>query len=97
MDTWLVVLIAIGLIAFAAVTVIWGIRAHRLKVAAGAEELVGRTALVKVALAPKGEVFLEGEWWKAISEAGRVEPGEEVVITRVDGLVLYVVRKEQRR
>lgn len=93
MVAWLVVLIVIGLVAFAAVTVIWGIRAHRLKVDAGAEELIGRTAEVRTALKPKGSVFIEGESWTAISETGPVEAGEEVVITRVDGLILYVTRK----
>ena len=97
MDMWLVVLIIIGLIAFAAITIIWGIRAHRLKVDAGAEELIGRTAEVRVALTPKGSVFLEGELWTAISETGTVEAGEEVVITRVNGLILYVTRKERGR
>jgi membrane-bound serine protease (ClpP class) len=97
MDAWLIVLIIIGLIAFAAVTIIWGIRAHRLKIDAGAEELIGRTAQVRVALTPKGSVFIEGELWTTISETGTIEAGEEVVITRIDGLILYVTRKEQRR
>ena len=93
MDTWLVVLIVIGLVAFAAITIIWGIRAHRLKVDAGAEELIGRTAEVRTALTPKGSVFIEGELWTAISETGTIEVGEEIVITSVDGLILYVTRK----
>jgi membrane-bound serine protease (ClpP class) len=94
---WLIVLGIIGLVAFGAVTVIWGIRAHRLQVAAGREELIGRTAEVKVALTPRGSVFVEGELWTAISETSNIEAGEEVVITRVDGLVLFVAKKEQRR
>jgi len=93
MDGWLIALIVIGLVAFALVTVIWGIRAHRFKVGAGAEELIGRTAEVKVALTPKGMVFIDDERWTAISEAGQVEEGGEVVITRVAGLVLYVKKK----
>lgn len=97
MDTWSIAIIVIVLIAFAAITIIWGMRAHRLKVTAGVEELVGRTAVVKVALTPKGQVLIEGELWAATSDVGKVEPGEEVVITKVDGMVLYVTRKEQRR
>ena len=93
MDAWLIVLIVIGLVVFAAITIIWGIRAHRLKVDAGAEELIGRTAGVRVALTPKGSVFLEGELWAAISETGNIEAGEEVAITKVDGLILYVTKK----
>jgi len=92
-DLWLIVLVAVCIVAFLAITVIWGIRAHRHQVSAGREELVGKTAEVKVALDPKGTVFVEGEQWTAISETGRVEPGEEVIITKVDGLKLYVTRK----
>jgi len=93
-DPWLVVLVVISIAVFIAVAIIWGIRAHRHQAAAGREELVGRTAEVKIALEPKGVVFVEGERWTAISEKGRVEPGEEVIITKVDGLKLYVTKKE---
>ncbi len=92
-DPWLIVLGAVGAVAFGVVTVIWGIRAHRLQIAAGKEELVGKTAEVRVALKPRGIVFIDGERWSAVVEAGRVEPGEEVTITRIDGLKLYVTKK----
>ena len=93
-DPWLLVLVVIGIAAFLAVAIIWGIRAHRRQVSAGREELVGRTAEVEIALEPKGVVFVEGERWTAISEKGQVEPGEEVIITKVDGLKLWVTKKE---
>ena len=93
-DPWLIAIVAIGIAVFLAVAIIWGIRAHRYQVSAGREELVGKTAEVKIALEPKGVVFIEGERWTAVSEKGRVEPGEEVIITRVDGLKLYVTKKE---
>ncbi|MFC2072596.1 NfeD family protein [Chloroflexota bacterium] len=93
-DPWLIVTLIICVIAFGAVTVIWGIRAHRFRISAGWEELVGRTAEVRIALEPKGTVFIEGEQWTAISESGRVEPGEEVTISKVDGLKLYVTKKQ---
>ena len=93
-DWWLVVLVIIGVIAFVAVTVIWGIRAHRYQIGAGREDLVGKTAEVKVVLEPKGIVFIQGEQWTAISEMGRVESGEEVTISRVDNLKLYVTKKQ---
>jgi len=80
--------------AFIAVAVIWGIRAHRRQASAGREELLGRTAEVEITLEPKGVVLVEGERWTAISEKGRVEPGEEVIITKVEGLKLYVTKKE---
>jgi membrane-bound ClpP family serine protease len=92
-DPWLIVIVAIGISAFLAITIIWGIRAHRHQASAGREDLIGKTAIVKVALEPEGIVFFKGERWTAVSEKGRVEPGEEVIITKVDGLKLYVAKK----
>ncbi len=93
-DAWLIVVIVVFIIASIALTVIWGVRAHRRRVSAGKEELVGMTAEVKIALEPKGTVFVQGEQWTAISEKDQIKPGEEVVITKVEGLKLYVTRKE---
>ena len=92
-NPWLIAIVAIGIAAFLAVAIIWGIRAHRRQAAAGREDLIGKTAEVKVALGPKGVVFVEGERWTAISESGRAEPGEEVIITKVDSLKLWVTKK----
>ena len=91
---WVVILIGICVVALIVFIVHRSILAHRLQVGAGREELIGRTADVLVALEPKGTVFIEGERWSAISEAGRVEPGEEVIITKVEGLKLYVDKKQ---
>ena len=92
-DPWLIAIIIISLVAFLALAITWGIRAHRQQVSAGREELIGMIAEVKIALEPKGVVFVQGERWTAIAEKGRVEPGEEVVITKVDGLKLRVAKK----
>ncbi len=92
-DLWLVILLLLLLIAFTIFAVNRGIVAHRFKIGAGSEDLIGKTAEVKIALEPRGTVFVEGERWSAIAEDGRVEPGEEVVINRVNGLILYVSRK----
>ncbi len=91
---WSIVIIVIFTVVFLAVTIIWGIRAHRRQISAGREELVGKTAEVKIALEPKGVFFVEGERWTAVSETGRVEPGEEVIITKVDSLKLWVTKKQ---
>ena len=91
---WSITIIVILIVAFLAIAIIWGIRAHRRQISAGREELVGKTAEVKTALKPKGTVFIEGERWTAISEEGRVEPREEVIVTKVDGLKLWVTKKQ---
>jgi len=95
MDVWLIVIIAIFVAAFIVFVVQRAVLAHRRRISAGREELVGRTAEVDIALEPKGVVRVEGERWTAISEGGRAARGEEVIITRVDGLKLYVTKKEK--
>ena len=93
-NPWLIATVVIIIAALFAFVINRIIRAHRRQATTGREELVGKTAIVKVALDPEGTVFLKGERWTAISETGRVEPGEAVVITRVDGLKLYATKKE---
>ena len=90
---WLIAIIVIGIAVFLAFTIIWGIRAHRQQILAGREELIGKTAEVKTVMEPKGTVFIQGEHWAAISEEGRLQPGEEVIITGIDGLKLHVRRQ----
>jgi len=91
---WIITIVAICLAGFLAFTVQRVIRAHQHQASTGREELIGKTALVEVALGPQGVVFFGGERWTAISERGKVEPGEEVTITKVDGLKLYVIKKQ---
>jgi membrane-bound ClpP family serine protease len=97
MDAWLIVIIAVLAAAFIVFVIQRVVLAHRRQVAAGREELVGRTAEVEVTLEPKGTVLVEGELWAAEAEKGRLEKGEEVVVTKVEGLKLYVKKKETRR
>lgn len=92
--TWLIIVIAIIIVVFLVFIVIWSVRAHQKQIAAGREDLVGRTAVVEIALEPKGVVLVEGERWTAITDKGRAEPEEEVIITKVEGLKLRVSKKE---
>jgi membrane-bound serine protease (ClpP class) len=91
------VLIAIVSVFLIVIIVLLVLRTYRNKIGAGREELIGKTAEVAVALCPKGVVLIEGERWTAIVDKGQVEPGEEVIITKVvDGLKLIVTKKEKR-
>ncbi len=94
-DLWLIILVIVSVVAFLAFAVIYGIRAHRQQVFAGREELIGKVAEVTTEMEPKGMVRIEGEQWAATLEKGRAEPGEEVIITKVEGLKLRVTKKEQ--
>jgi membrane-bound serine protease (ClpP class) len=91
---WLITVIAIIIVVFLIFVVIWAVRAHRKQIAAGKEDLIGKTAVVEIALEPKGVVLVEGERWTAITDQGRAEPEEEVIITKVEGLKLRVTKKE---
>ena len=92
-DPWLIATVVIIVTVLFAFVINRVVGAHRRQAKTGREELVGKTALVKQALEPEGTVFFKGERWTAISEKGRMKPGEEVIITRVDGLILYVTKK----
>jgi len=88
----LIILIVIAIAAFLALAIIWGTRAPRRKILAGKENLIGKIAEVKTVLKPKGTVLIQGELWAAISEEGQAKPGDEVVITKVDHLEVWVTK-----
>jgi membrane-bound serine protease (ClpP class) len=92
-NPWLIASVTIFIGGFFAFIVNRVISAHRRQAKTGREELIGKRARVKVALEPEGTVFLKGERWTAISETGSVKPGEEVIVTGVDGLTLKVTRE----
>lgn len=73
------------------------IRGQKRRVATGSEALIGKIAVAKTHLEPKGTVLVDGELWTAIIDEGKAEPGEEVTITRVEGLKLIVTKKTRRR
>jgi len=93
-NPWLIATITIFITALLAFVIHRVIRVHRRQASTGREELVGKTAIVKAALEPEGMVLFKGERWTAVSEEGRVEPGETVTITKVDSLTLYVTKKQ---
>jgi membrane-bound serine protease (ClpP class) len=92
-DWWLIAVIIIilgGFVAFAATSVV---KTYKKHATTGKEDLIGNIALVKEVLAPEGTVLFQGELWAALSESGNIEIGEEVLISRVDGLKLIVTKK----
>ena len=62
---------------------------RRYRVQTGAEGLVGATAEVIEACAPRGRVRLRGELWSARA-GSELAVGERVRVTAVDGLTLEV-------
>jgi len=84
---------AVGLaLPFAIVTVMLVslvLRARANKVITGAAGMLDSIGVAHTALTPKGKVFIQGEYWDAISSAP-VQQGERVRVTRIDGLTLEV-------
>jgi len=92
-DKRLIAGVAVGFTAFAIFVVGAIIRGQRRRKATGAEGMIGKMAIAKTPLDPTGTVLTHGELWTAASEGGRVAPGEEVIITKVEALKLWVTKK----
>lgn len=94
-DPWVIPTIAISIGAVLAFIIYHVVRAHRRQATTGREELLGKKAVVKAALEPEGTVLHQGELWTAVLDEGKAKPGEEVIITKFNGLKLYVTKKRQ--
>ncbi|MDY6833985.1 MAG: nodulation protein NfeD [Chloroflexota bacterium] len=94
-DWWLIVIV-VSLFTSIFVIVVWAVvRTMKMPVNTGVEGLVGQTGVVVSTLDPKGVISLQGENWNAVVDGEMVEAGEEVMVTKVNGLKLTVVRKEK--
>jgi membrane-bound serine protease (ClpP class) len=67
-----------------------GIKAQRRKPVTGIKALVGENAFTLDELNPSGRVSIHGEIWNAVSVSGMINTGEQVRVTSVKNLVLYV-------
>jgi len=90
----LIAVVTILIAAFIVFIVGAVIRGQRRRVETGAEGLIGKVAIAKTDMAPKGTVLVDGELWKAEVDSGKVESGEEVTVTRVEGLKLLVTQRK---
>ena len=69
----------------------YALGAQRRRVTTGRESLIGRTAQVSEWDGNAGFVELDGERWRALSDEP-LEPGSDVVVKSIDGLVLSIAR-----
>jgi membrane-bound serine protease (ClpP class) len=70
-----------------------GIKAQRRRPVTGMNALVGETAFTLDELNLSGRVRIHGEIWNAVSISGMIPIGEQVRVTEVKNLVLYVEHK----
>jgi len=65
------------------------VKARHRRPVSGVESLVGAVAVAKTDLNPRGQVFVHGELWEALSEQP-VQAGQETKVTGIEGLTLRV-------
>ncbi|MFO7995632.1 MAG: NfeD family protein [Dehalococcoidia bacterium] len=88
------IVLAVAFVVFIIYAIVTG---QKRKLSAGVEEMVGKEAVVRTTLNPRGTVLAEGELWAAIAEGSTIESGEEVIITKVEGLKLWVTKKSKEQ
>jgi len=91
---WIAVVL-VAFVLFLAFVVRAVVLSRRMRQQTGREGMVGEVAVARTPLDPRGTVFVHGERWEAILDQGRAEPGEEVVITKIEGLKLRVTKKKE--
>jgi membrane-bound serine protease (ClpP class) len=95
--SWTVILPTVGATAG---LVVWavsaGVRAMMKSPVTGAAGMIGRVVVARSALGPEGQVQVDGEIWRAVSEGEAIPAGEKVRVTAVDGLTLKVSRAGDR-
>lgn len=74
----------------------YAVKAQFSKVKTGKEGLIGEEGVAKTDVAPEGKVMIQGELWSARSDEP-IKQGERVVVERVEGLVLKIKRKEEKK
>ena len=80
----------VGLIGLYVVTLV--VRTRRKSVKTGTESMIGTIVIASTPLQPVGRVDYKGEDWTAILEdpTSSVDPGSEVKIVGVEGLLVHV-------
>lgn len=94
-DWWVILIVTVAIASVFGFVVGSIIRSQRRQPVWGKEGLVGQVAVAQTALDPIGMVMVEGERWTAKTDGDRIEPGEEAVVTKVEGLKLRVTKKQQ--
>lgn len=84
--------LAAGLLIEVGELYFWTRFLRRYRIQTGPEALVGMRGEVLEPCVPVGRARVRGELWRVRCREGSAEPGEEVVVTAVEGLTLEVER-----
>jgi membrane-bound serine protease (ClpP class) len=86
---WNVIVAAIIAVAWFGELYLWNRTVRGRRRVVGSQTLVGMVGEVREACRPVGQVFVNGELWRARCEDG-ADPGTQVKVVAVDGLTLDV-------
>lgn len=95
-DFWSVLVPAVtGMAVFGGIAIFAIGRTFRRAQTAGESELIGQVGRAATPLAPKGRVFVRGEYWNAVCDEEMPEDAF-VEVTAVEGMLLRVRRAQTR-
>ena len=94
LSVWVLLPSVLLMTAFVVGTMYYAVLLHKRRPVSGAEGLVGEAgkAAGNITAGGEGKVFVDGEYWNAVSDE-EIKDGEEVRVVAVDGLHLKVSRK----
>ncbi len=84
-----IITVLVVLLLFIFVVVRAVIKVHTQKTVTGVEGMIGKKGIATRDFSGKGTVEVHGELWSAITDE-QIQKGEEVEVTKVDGMLLYV-------
>jgi membrane-bound serine protease (ClpP class) len=89
-EVWVLIIALFVWLLFSIFLYTSGTSALKTKEYAGLSSMIGMAGKTVDRLAPDGMVKIKGELWKAVSEQGPIEAGENITVTGEDGLKLRV-------
>ncbi|MCS6924461.1 MAG: nodulation protein NfeD [Candidatus Binatia bacterium] len=90
-DRGMITTVALCISAFMLFVATLAVRAWRQRPVSGLEGLIGEVGVVRERLAPRGKVWVHGEYWNAESDE-EIEEGQKVRVVGMDRMVLRVRR-----
>ena len=85
-------IVAGTLLAFVATKVVEARHQPPASTAPACGTCLGRTAVVRTPLQPRGQVYLHGELWQAEAEDGEIDRATTVIVRGVEGLPCRSIR-----
>jgi membrane-bound serine protease (ClpP class) len=88
---WILLPTVLVVTAFVLGTMYYAVLVHKRRPVSGMEGLVGEVGEAVERIDPEGKVFIEGEYWSAVSTEP-IEKGDKIKVVDVKGLLLKVVK-----